>query len=90
MIQNACNLRYKDAYTSCYICHAKCKKCTKESDTYATKELPHTKLTNDWLLEGRQKGLDTTGKRAKEHRTQKLPLNTSTRAKEHTKLTLRT
>jgi uncharacterized protein YggL (DUF469 family) len=65
MIQNACNLRYKDAYTSCYICHAKCKKCTKESYTYATKELPHTnsrkpithtKLTNDWLLEGRQKG----------------------------------
>jgi hypothetical protein len=26
MIQNACNQRYKDAYTSCYICHAKCKK----------------------------------------------------------------
>jgi hypothetical protein len=61
MIQNACNLRYKDAYTSCYICHAKCKKCTKESYTYATKELPHTKLTNHRLLEGRQKGLDTTG-----------------------------
>jgi hypothetical protein len=44
MIQNACNLRYKDAYTSCYICHAKCKKYTKESYTYATKELPHTQL----------------------------------------------
>jgi hypothetical protein len=44
MIQNACNLRYKDAYTSCYIWHAKCKKCTKESYTYATKELPHTQL----------------------------------------------
>jgi hypothetical protein len=57
--------KIKDAYTSCYICHAKCKKCTKESYTYATKELPHTKLTNNWLLEGRQKGLDTTGKRAK-------------------------
>jgi hypothetical protein len=42
MIQNACNPRYKDAYTSCYICHAKCKKCIKESYTYATKELPHT------------------------------------------------
>jgi hypothetical protein len=41
MIQNACNLRYKDAYTSCYICHAKCKKCTKESYTYSTKDLPH-------------------------------------------------
>jgi hypothetical protein len=64
MIQNACNLRYKDAYTSCYICHAECKKCIKESYTYATKELPHTKLTNHRLLEGRQKGLDTTGKRA--------------------------
>jgi hypothetical protein len=44
MIQNACNLRYKDAYTSCYICHAKCKRCTKERYTYATKELPHTQL----------------------------------------------
>jgi hypothetical protein len=44
MIQNACNLRYKDAYASCYICHAKCKKCTKESYTYATKELLHTQL----------------------------------------------
>jgi hypothetical protein len=60
MIQNACNLRYKDAYTSCYICHAKCKKCTKESYTYATKELPHTQLkksnthqappANEWKL----------------------------------------
>jgi hypothetical protein len=88
MIQNACNLRHKDAYTSCYICHDKCKKCTKESYTYATKELPHTKLTNDRLLEGRQKGLDTTGKREKEHKTHKLSLNPCTRAKEHTKLTL--
>jgi hypothetical protein len=44
MIQNACNLRYKDAYTSCYICHAKCKKCIKESYAYATKELTHTQL----------------------------------------------
>jgi hypothetical protein len=74
MIQNACNLRYKDGYTSCYICHAKCKKCTKESYTYATKDLPHTKLTNDQLLEGRQKGLDTTGKRVKKHKNHKLPL----------------
>jgi hypothetical protein len=62
----------------------------KGNYTYATKELPHTKLTNDWLLEGRQKGLDTTGKRAKERKTHKLPLNTCTRAKEHTKLTLHT
>jgi hypothetical protein len=44
MRRNACNVRYKDAYTSCYICHAKCKKCTKENYTYATKELPHTQL----------------------------------------------
>jgi hypothetical protein len=60
MIQNACNLRYKDAYRSCYICHAKYKKCTKESYTYATKELPHTQLkksnthqalpANEWKL----------------------------------------
>jgi hypothetical protein len=59
----------------------------KGSYTYATKELPHTKLTNHQLLEGRQKGLDTAGKRAKERKTHKLPLNTCTRAKEHTKLT---
>jgi hypothetical protein len=75
---------------SCYICHAKCKKCTKESYTYATKELPQTKLTNHRLLEGRQKGLDTTSKRAKKHKPNKLPLNTCTRAKEHTKLILYT
>jgi hypothetical protein len=62
----------------------------KGNYTYATKELPHTKLTNHRLLEGRQKGLDTTGKRAKEHKTHKLPLNTCIRFKEHTKLTLYT
>jgi hypothetical protein len=90
MIQNACNLTYKDAYTSCYICHAKCKKRTKESYTYATKKLPHTKLKNHRLLEGRQKGLDTTGKTAKEHKTHMLPLNTCIKAKEHTKLTIHT
>jgi hypothetical protein len=50
----------------------------------------HTKLTNHWLLEGRQKGLDTTDKRAKEHKTHKLPLNTCIKAKEHKKLTLHT
>jgi hypothetical protein len=44
IIQNACNLRYKDAYTSCYKCHAKCKKYIKGSYTYATKELSHTLL----------------------------------------------
>jgi hypothetical protein len=89
MIQNACNLRFKDAYTSCYICYAKCNKCIKESYTYATKELHH-QLTNHRLLKGRQKGLDTTGKRAKKHKTHKLPLNTCTRAKEHTKVTIHT
>jgi hypothetical protein len=73
MIQNACKLRYKDANTPCYICHAKCKKCTKESYTYASKELPHTNLTNDWLLEGRQKGLDTTSKRARKHKPTSSP-----------------
>jgi hypothetical protein len=68
--------------------HAKCKKCTKESYTYATKELPHIKLTNDRLLEGRKKGLDTTDKRSKKHKNHKLPPNTCTRPKEHTKLTI--
>jgi hypothetical protein len=90
MIQNACNLRNKDVNTSCYICHAKCKKCIKESYTYATKELPQTKLTNNRLLEGRQKGLDTTSRRAKKRKTHKLPLNSCIKAKEHTKLTLHT
>jgi hypothetical protein len=61
----------------------------KGNYTYATKELPHTKLTNR-LLEGRQKGLDITSKRAKEHKTHKLPLNTCIKFKEHTKLTLYT
>jgi hypothetical protein len=73
MIQNAFNLRYKDANTSCYICHAKCNNCTKERYTYAAKELPHTMLTNDWLLEGRQKGLDTNGKRARKHKPTTSP-----------------
>jgi hypothetical protein len=62
----------------------------KGNYTYSTKELPHTKLTNHWLHEGRQKGLDNAGKRAKEHKTHKLPLNTCIRFKEDTKLTLYT
>jgi hypothetical protein len=57
---------------------------------YATRALPHTKITNDRLLEGRQKGLDTTDKRAMEHKIHKLPLNSCIKAKEHTKLTLHT
>jgi hypothetical protein len=60
----------------------------KGNYAYATKELPHTKLTNDRLLEGRQKGLDTTGKRAKERKTQKLPLKSCIKSQNHTKLTL--
>jgi hypothetical protein len=50
----------------------------------------HKKLTNHRLLEGRQKGLDTTGKRAKKHKTHKLPLNSCIKAKKHTKLALHT
>jgi hypothetical protein len=50
----------------------------------------HTKLANHRLLEGRQKGLDTTGKIEKEHKTHKLPLNSCIKAKKHTKLTLHT
>jgi hypothetical protein len=78
VIQKACNLRYKDAYTSCYICNTKCNKCTKESYTYATKELQHqlrkptthTKITKDRLLEGRQKKGSTPP--AKEQKSAKL------------------
>jgi hypothetical protein len=62
----------------------------KGSYTYAIKELPHMKLTTDWLLEGRQKGLDTTSKRAKKHKNHKLPLDSCIMVKEHTKLTLHT
>jgi hypothetical protein len=54
------------------------------------KGAPTHQLINDRLLEGRQKGLDTTDKGAKERKTHKLPLNTCTRAKKHTKLTLST
>jgi hypothetical protein len=50
----------------------------------------HTKLTNHRLLEGRQKGLDTTSKREKEHKTHELPLNSCVKAKKHTKLTFHT
>jgi hypothetical protein len=50
----------------------------------------HTKLRNHRLLEGRKKWLDTTGKRAKEHKTHKLPLNSCIKAQKHTKLTLHT
>jgi hypothetical protein len=73
MIQNACNLRYKDAYTSCYKYHAKCKKCTKESYAYATKELPHTKLTNDRLLEGGKKGSTPPAKEQRSTKTKSSP-----------------
>jgi hypothetical protein len=80
MIQNACNLRYKDAYT----------RNAQRKGIHMLQMSSHTKLTNHQLLEGRQKGLDTTGKRAKKHKPHKLPLNTCTRDKEHTKITLHT
>jgi hypothetical protein len=60
----------------------------KELHHLLRKPTTHTKLTKDRLLEGRRKGLDTTGKRAKEHKTHKLPLNSCIKAKKHTKLTL--
>jgi hypothetical protein len=62
----------------------------KELHHQLRKPTTHTRLTKDRLLEGSQKGLDTTSTRAKEHKTHKLPLNTCTRAKEHAKLTLHT
>jgi hypothetical protein len=62
----------------------------KELHHQLRKPTTHTNLTNDRLLEGRQKGFDTTGKRAKEHKTHKLPLNSCIKSKEHTKLTLHT
>jgi hypothetical protein len=62
----------------------------KELHHQLRKPTTHTKLTNDRLLEGREKGFDTTSKRAKKHKNHKVPLNTCTRAKEHTKLTLST
>jgi hypothetical protein len=43
------------------------------SYTYASKELPHTKLTHERLLEGRQKGVDTTDKRARKHKPTTSP-----------------
>jgi hypothetical protein len=62
----------------------------KELHHQLRKPTTHTKLTKDRLLEGRQKGLDTTSKRAKEHKIPMLPLNSSIKAKKHTKLTLHT
>jgi hypothetical protein len=81
MIEDACNLRYKNAYTSCYICHAKCKKYKKQSYTYAANELHHQlrkPTTNKGhtrpARRGEAKGLDTTRKREKERKnSQALP-----------------
>ena len=65
--------------------------CYKGAPTNQLKKpTTHTKLTSDRLLKGRQKGLDTTGKKTKENKTHKLRLNSCIRAKEHTKLTLST
>jgi hypothetical protein len=62
----------------------------KELHHQLRKPTTHTKLTTTGSSRGGKKGLDTTGKRAKDHKTHKLPQNTCTRAKEHTKLTLHT
>jgi hypothetical protein len=66
------------------------KKMHKRKAKHMLQRSSHTKLTNHRLLEWRQKGLDTIGKRAKEHKTHKLPLNSCIKAKEHTRLTLHT
>jgi hypothetical protein len=68
---------------------SKCKKCTKESYTYATKELP-LKTHKPPAPRGEAKRARHHRQKAKEHKTHKLPLNTCTRAKEHTKLILHT
>jgi hypothetical protein len=57
--------------------------------TYATKELAN-KTHKPPARQGEEKGLDTTIKRTKEHKTHNLPLNSCIKAKEHTKLTLHT
>jgi hypothetical protein len=62
----------------------------KGNYTYATKELPHKTHKPPAPRGEAKKGLDTTGKRAKEHKTHKLPLNSCIKAKKHTKLTLHT
>jgi hypothetical protein len=65
--------------------------CYTRSFTTNLGNQPHTPSSqNNQLLEGRQKGLDTTSKRAKEHKPHKLPLTSCIKAKEHTKLTLHT
>jgi hypothetical protein len=65
--------------------------CYTRSFTTNLGNQPHTQSSQkDKLLEGRRKELDTTGKREKEHKTHKLPLNSRIKAKEHTKLTLHT
>jgi hypothetical protein len=45
----------------------------KELHYQLRKPTTHTKLTNNRLLEGRKKGLDTTGKRAKKHQPTSSP-----------------
>jgi hypothetical protein len=62
----------------------------KELHHQLRKPTTHMKLTNDRLLEWRQKGVDTTGKRTKKHKNHKLPLNSCIKVKEHTTLTLHT
>jgi hypothetical protein len=65
--------------------------CYTRSFTTNLGNQPHTQSSQTTgSSRGGKKGLDTTGKRAKEHKTHKLPLNSCIKAKEHTKLTLHT
>jgi hypothetical protein len=65
MIQNACNLRYKYAYTSCYICHAKCKMhkgklyiCYKGAPTHQLKKSnKHQAPPRKWVKVAGSRGL---------------------------------
>jgi hypothetical protein len=80
MIRNACNLIYKDAIHhvtyvvqnaamhkgKLYICYKGASPPTQETTT-------HTKLTNDRLLEGRQKGSTPPTKEQKSTKLTRSP-----------------
>jgi hypothetical protein len=94
-----CNarLRYKDAYTSWYICNANARMhkrkaihTPQKSSQHQLKKPTTHKAHKRPAPRGEAKGLDNTDKIAKEQKTHKLPLNTCIRDKEHTKLTLST
>jgi hypothetical protein len=90
MIQNACNLRHKDAYTYDTYAMSNARDAQKKA-IHMLQRSAHTQSsqTTGSSREGK-KGLDTTGRRAKEYKTHKLPLNSCIKAKEHTKLILHT